>query len=204
MRKSVMFPLALCGAAMLTAPAAAATTLQISTANNRGWSIITPGATTPVAANSITRNPLWANVPWISSAASGRTSVAAGVYTYVYTLADAGQIPGLFSSLVGRAWTDNRLTGIFVNGVPVSGFAPTGNRAFQGPGRLVDLDLSSFGTIQSISFQSRNNGFTPAGFAFLAGAVPEPGTWMLMIIGLGAVGFSMRRRQKSSVRFQFA
>lgn len=35
-------------------------------------------------------------------------------------------------------------------------------------------------------------------------AVPEPGTWLLMILGLGAVGFSMRRRQATATRFQFA
>lgn len=34
--------------------------------------------------------------------------------------------------------------------------------------------------------------------------VPEPGTWMLMILGLGAVGFAMRRRQNTAVRVQFA
>jgi hypothetical protein len=39
---------------------------------------------------------------------------------------------------------------------------------------------------------------------FQIGAIPEPGTWLLMILGLGAVGFSMRRRQKATVRYQFA
>jgi PEP-CTERM motif len=33
-----------------------------------------------------------------------------------------------------------------------------------------------------------------------AGAVPEPGTWAMMLIGFGAVGFSMRRRHAKSLR----
>lgn len=34
-----------------------------------------------------------------------------------------------------------------------------------------------------------------------APAVPEPGTWMLMLLGVGAVGFSMRRRHNVRVNF---
>jgi hypothetical protein len=41
-------------------------------------------------------------------------------------------------------------------------------------------------------------------FDFNVSAIPEPGTWMLMILGLGAVGFAMRRRQASTARYQFA
>lgn len=36
------------------------------------------------------------------------------------------------------------------------------------------------------------------------GAVPEPGTWALMIVGFGAVGFSMRARQRASARLAAA
>ena len=35
-------------------------------------------------------------------------------------------------------------------------------------------------------------------------AIPEPGTWMLMLLGFAAIGFSMRSRAKTQVRFQFA
>ena len=41
-------------------------------------------------------------------------------------------------------------------------------------------------------------------FTFNYSAIPEPGTWLLMILGLGAVGFAMRRRQNAAVRYQFA
>jgi hypothetical protein len=38
----------------------------------------------------------------------------------------------------------------------------------------------------------------------LAGGVPEPGTWALMILGFGLVGGALRRRQRQSVRYSFA
>ncbi len=38
----------------------------------------------------------------------------------------------------------------------------------------------------------------------LAGGVPEPTTWALMILGFGAVGGAMRRRTKTSARVTFA
>jgi hypothetical protein len=32
-------------------------------------------------------------------------------------------------------------------------------------------------------------------------AVPEPGTWAMMMVGIGAIGVAMRRRQRVTVRF---
>jgi hypothetical protein len=40
--------------------------------------------------------------------------------------------------------------------------------------------------------------------AAAAPAVPEPSTWLAMLVCFGAIGFAMRRRQKTSTRFNFA
>lgn len=42
---------------------------------------------------------------------------------------------------------------------------------------------------------------TGPGTAILSGAIPEPATWGLMILGFGAVGGAMRARRKATVRF---
>jgi hypothetical protein len=50
----------------------------------------------------------------------------------------------------------------------------------------------------------------PVGFSLSArnpnptgAAVPEPATWAMMIVGFGAIGASMRRRQSRRVQFSF-
>ena len=35
----------------------------------------------------------------------------------------------------------------------------------------------------------------PVASGEIAGAVPEPGTWAMMLMGFGAIGFAMRRRK---------
>lgn len=38
----------------------------------------------------------------------------------------------------------------------------------------------------------------------LAPAVPEPSTWMLMLLGMAGVGFTMRRKDKQTLRVRYA
>ena len=47
------------------------------------------------------------------------------------------------------------------------------------------------------------NGAFGGSVAFVAGAVPEPATWLMMLLGFGAIGYSMRSK-KPARRVQFA
>jgi PEP-CTERM motif len=41
------------------------------------------------------------------------------------------------------------------------------------------------------------------GVAALNGAVPEPATWLMMMLGMAGIGFSLRRRNKVGLRVRF-
>lgn len=82
------------------------------------------------------------------------------------------------------------------------GDAATGTFSLSYSKAQSSVNLSDF----YVRYQSLSGlrGVTSASGQEIATAVPEPGTWMLMILGLGAVGFAMRRRQNTSVRLQLA
>lgn len=65
----------------------------------------------------------------------------------------------------------------------------------------VNFDFGGTPGLTSATFSS-----TQAAFEIddLAAAVPEPGTWAMMMGGLGLVGFAMRRRRKVTTRVAFA
>lgn len=64
-----------------------------------------------------------------------------------------------------------------------------------------------FGTtnIQDTQFQSglAFSGITVAGTPVPTGAVPEPAAWMMMLLGMGAIGYSLRRKKPAALA-QFA
>ena len=56
--------------------------------------------------------------------------------------------------------------------------------------------LNTFTTIYSASSTARL-------YKTGVGAVPEPSTWMLMLLGMAGVGFTMRRKDKQTLRVRY-
>lgn len=52
--------------------------------------------------------------------------------------------------------------------------------------------------VLSVSGLSGGSGSFTGTLAFATSVVPEPGTWMLMVTGIGAIGIAMRRKRKTS------
>jgi hypothetical protein len=61
-------------------------------------------------------------------------------------------------------------------------------------GARVNFDFGG-AKIHQIVLSSSSNSFETDNFAVAGGAVPEPATWAMMILGFGTIGALMRRRQ---------
>jgi hypothetical protein len=102
-------------------------------------------------------------------------------------------------------------TGVDISFVSVPAFGPTATITPIGSinGANPTFSYSTVLTLDQFSivgFGVGNGGLyfnDSTGFNFSVSAVPEPATWALMILGFGAVGGAMRRRQtvKANVRF---
>lgn len=221
MRNNIVLALSLAAIVLPASAATAATTVNVDVSTGQGpngtvdanWKINGGNAYIPVSVH-----PNWvagtANsgaFKWITPDANGAATQPAGdsVYSMLFTLPTLGQLTS--AVLSGTFWADNRVTSIFVNGTQI--YTNLSGDQFSGSGTSFGTsDLSAFlqGT-NTLTFNVRNdsgNSGNPAGLrvsgSVFAAAVPEPGSWMLMMLGIGAVGFAMRRRQKTQVRFQFA
>jgi hypothetical protein len=114
------------------------------------------------------------------------------------TLAGGGTFTSAEFNLFNAAADTSSVT-IFVNGVAQSFSLGNGENFF-------GFSATGGDTISSIRFDTNGSGVADLRQVRLGGvaaAVPEPGTWALMLFGFGAVGVSMRRRRSSHLP-QFA
>lgn len=112
---------------------------------------------------------------WETGSASGGVGGFGGTSAAAGFNAGQGNAPGTFFELAG-----SRVNGALVDG---------------GPNALVSN--SNIGDAGRFVFNVRNGQVN-------VGAVPEPGTWAMMLLGFGAMGVSLRRRRKSSTFAQLA
>ena len=98
--------------------------------------------------------------------------------------------------------TNIDFTSVMFNGAQFSTLS-TGVSEFR---NLLNQNLVSGGT-NVISVQGTTGGNASfAGNVSMAAvaAVPEPAAWMLMLIGMAGVGYSMRRKEKPTLRVRYA
>lgn len=106
-------------------------------------------------------------------------------------------ITGISGTLNGIA-----ITGLFASAGPYFYFT-TGDAFLDGSGMRFNAgsftNVAFFQPSVGPSTQYRINGggnistLGNASSSLIGGAVPEPGTWVMMILGFGALGFAMRR-----------
>ena len=64
------------------------------------------------------------------------------------------------------------------------------------------FSLAAPGSV-SFSLFDDNLGDNSGGVSLAVAAVPEPTTWMLMLLGMAGIGFTMRRKEKQTLRVRY-
>ena len=104
-------------------------------------------------------------------------------------------------SISSSAQTNLDFTSVQLNGVDFN-ILSTGQQEFR---NLLNQSVVS-GAINRLVVTGRSggDGSIAGNFSFGAmAAVPEPSTWMLMLLGMAGVGFSMRRKEKQTLRVRY-
>ena len=193
MRKLTMMLAA--GAAIAYAPSASAAEVFVDNSTN------VPGAFFNVSGN-IFSGPI--------SATYGRSGLTAGTFTdnFFFTIPQnglgSGSITSILAGLSGSATDLDFLSVSFDNGSgPVS--VPTSNLGFQETGGIANVPITTgIQNILSITYLSRGEGSYGGNLSFVPSAVPEPGTWLMMLMGFGGLGMVIRRRRRQTSRVSYA
>ncbi|HEV2594372.1 MAG TPA: FxDxF family PEP-CTERM protein [Sphingomicrobium sp.] len=154
--------------------------------------------------------------PTLVSATFGDTGIPTGNFTDIFTFQSpfpatgSGSVTTSLASLAFGSAIDTDLLSVLFNGMPApviyrdaagnvcptkgvgscgasTQFALTNVPILFGPG--------NFNTI-TVNGLSRGNGSYGGQGTLVPRAVPEPATWAMMLLGFGAIGFSMRRRRR--------
>ncbi len=150
-----------------------------------------------------------ANSRWISMNGSGGVGSSSTTYRLTFDL--TGLIP-MTASISGLYGADNEVS-IFLNGANTGFFLGGGANPANFTG-LTAFNLTSgfVSGINTLDFRVVDLGAPTAlrvdnlaGTADLivTGGVPEPGTWAMMLAGIGLMGGALRARRRDAVRVRF-
>lgn len=205
--RAFMTGLAALSAVVLAAPASAADT-----------TITVPVNTTYVGPNgfaffSASPNPYLGTGPVVATL--GHTGIPLGTFQdfYTFTLGEDGTGSGSVTTSIDinalfEGATDTDFISVLVNGFAATasyrlqdGVTPCNTPGVGGCGSVETFALTNvpiyafqLNTIE-INGISRGLGSYGGQASFTPGAVPEPGTWAMMLLGFGAIGFGLRRRR---------
>lgn len=156
----------------------------------------------------VSGNPFFGPV----SAAYGRSGIMAGSFTdrFLFTLGDprgglgSGSITTVLAGALGGA-TDLDFTSVtFDNGtsvfnVPIGPGMSFGSEA----GALSNVAITpGVQNILSISYLSRGQGSYGGNLTF--NPIPEPATWLMMLMGFAGMGLVIRHRRQQRTRVSYA
>lgn len=157
-----------------------------SSATLKNAVVVTTAVSNWIASDSVSK--------WVSSANNAQSNPGYYAYSNTFTA-------GAFDILAFDYAVDDKIERVLLNGVEVAGALSGSYRSFS------SASVSGFQAgSNTLTFLISNNvpglnaNVNPSGFRFSTstlGAVPEPATWLTMILGFGVIGATMRRRMGS-------
>lgn len=192
---------------------AAASALALASTANAA--IITPGSPPP-GVFVVTGNPFTGTSP--VTATIGNTPQVGGTVAAPVSFSDSflftigppgGALIGtgsgsiITSTSLQFSATDLDLTSVTVNGVALTITRTAGGLIESSGTSNVNIFGGQLNNI-TVTGVSRGLGSYGGNLTFIPTAVPEPGTWAMMLLGFGAIGFSMRRRRRVTASLQTA
>jgi len=160
----------------------------------------------------------------VITASFGHSGILAGDFIdyFLFTIDDDGIGSGSLSTsssfinglLVNSTNLD--ITGVFVNNILADLVLKDKDGNPCGTVRSTTCGIFETWAIQGVNIVSgiqneirvvgvsRGNGAFGGDATFVPSAVPEPATWGMMLLGFGAIGFSMRRRRRTAGLLQIA
>lgn len=159
----------------------------------------------------------WSNFGAFNGSGYATSGYVNGRVSGLNTAFNSGGTPASFSATTPFTLNSGYFTGAWNNGLVISVVGLVDGLQAYSDSFTVDatgpsLHIFNWSNLSSVRFSSAggvNAGLSGAGNHFVLdnltidGAVPEPATWAMMMMGIGAIGFAMRRKSavKTTVKF---